>query len=138
MDIEGFLSSLDTQRGYDGQAVHVEVLPERPAQYGELPDGLIDPRLTAALDAIGISSLYSHQADAIKAAMGGRNVVIVTGTASGKTLCYTIPVVDMILKDALATALFVYPTKALAQDQLRGLSRFGEADCGDQVHRRNV
>ena len=128
MDIEAFLSSLTTQQAYDGQAVHVETLPERPAHYAELPEGLIDSRLCSALDAIGISNLYSHQADAINAAMSGRSVVIVTGTASGKTLCYTIPVVDTILKDALATALFVYPTKALAQDQLRGLSKFGEAN----------
>lgn len=108
--------------------MHIESLPERPAQYGELPDGLIDARLAAALGSMGIGNIYVHQADAISAAMNGRNVVIVTGTASGKTLCYTIPVVDTILKDALATALFIYPTKALAQDQLRGLNRFGEAN----------
>ena len=127
MDVEAFLSSLTADEAYRGQAVHVEVLPERPARYGELPPGLIEPRLAAALNAIGISRLYSHQADAITAAMSGRCVVVVTGTASGKTLCYTIPVLDTILKDALATALFIYPTKALAQDQLRGLTRFGEA-----------
>lgn len=126
MDVEGFLSSLTSQQTYKAQAVCVRVLPERPAQYGEFPHGLIDHRLVAALDAIGISRLYSHQADAISAVMRGRNVVIVTGTASGKTLCYTIPVIDTTLKDALATALLVYPTKALAQDQLRGLNRLGE------------
>lgn len=128
MDIEAFLSSLTTQNAYEGQAAYVQTLPERPAVYGELADGLIDDRLTAALDAIGIANLYSHQADAINAVFGGRNVVVVTGTASGKTLCYTIPVVDAILKDALSTALFIYPTKALAQDQLRGLNKFGEAN----------
>ena len=128
MDIEAFLSSLTTQEAYEGQAAHVETLPERPSVYGSLPDGLIDPRLGSALSSIGIEKLYSHQADAINAIAAGRSVVVVTGTASGKTLCYTIPVVDTILKDVLSTALFIFPTKALAQDQLRGLNRFGEVN----------
>lgn len=126
MDIESFLSSLSTQPAYQGQTAHVEVLPERPAVFGDLPDDAVDPRVLSALGEMGISQLYSHQADAVKAVIGGDNVVIVTGTASGKTLCYTIPVVDSILKDALSTALFIYPTKALAQDQLRSLNKYGD------------
>lgn len=132
MDAERLISSLTAGQPYKGQVVHVELLPERPAQYGELPCGLIDPRLSVALDAIGISRLYSHQADAIDAVLRGRSIVIVTGTASGKTLCYTIPVIDAVLKDTLTTALFIYPTKALAQDQLRSLNRLGQvATSGD-------
>ena len=126
MDIDAFLSSLSTQPAYQGQTAHVEVLPERPAVFGDLPPGAIDPIVTTALQDLGISQLYSHQADAVNAVLGGENVIIVTGTASGKTLCYTIPVVNSILKDALSTALFIYPTKALAQDQLRSLNKYGE------------
>jgi DEAD/DEAH box helicase domain-containing protein len=76
--------------------------------------------------------LYSHQATAVEHIRNGDNIVIVTGTASGKTLCYTIPVVEALLEDSKATMLFIYPTKALAQDQLRGLSLFRAPDSGIQ------
>ena len=127
MDIDAFVELLKLRKDYRGQAVHIEELPERPAEYGELPDDAMDARVKAALEGMGITRLYSHQVDAIKHVNAGRHAVIVTGTASGKTLCYTIPVVSAMLQDVLATALFVYPTKALAQDQLRGLNKFIEA-----------
>ena len=127
MDIDAFVELLKLRKDYRGQVVHVEELPERPAEYGDLPDDAVDARVRAALEGMDVTKLYSHQVDAIEHVNSGRHVVIVTGTASGKTLCYTIPVVNAVLQDVLATALFVYPTKALAQDQLRGLSKFIEA-----------
>lgn len=127
MEPTAFIELLKLRKGYRGQIVRVNELPEREAEYGSLPEDSIDPRVTDALCQMGIERLYSHQTEAIGHVLGGRNVVVVTGTASGKTLCYNVPVVDAILKDPLSTALFIYPTKALAQDQLRAIGRFTEA-----------
>lgn len=127
MEPTAFIELLKLRKGYRGQIVRVEELPEREAEYGSLPEAAIDLRVLDALSTLGIGSLYSHQAEAISHVLAGRNVIVVTGTASGKTLCYSIPVVDAVLKDALSTALFIYPTKALAQDQLRAINRFTEA-----------
>ncbi|MFP4482273.1 MAG: DEAD/DEAH box helicase [Thermovirgaceae bacterium] len=77
--------------------------------------------MRVALTRRGIESLYSHQAKAIEATLSGRNVVTVTPTASGKTLCYNIPVLDAIMKDNASRALYIFPTKALSQDQLTEL-----------------
>ncbi|GAC1639281.1 MAG: ATP-dependent helicase MrfA [Chloroflexota bacterium] len=90
------------------------------AVYGSFPHGL-DPRLVDTLRARGIENPYVHQAEAAAAALRGDNVVVVTPTASGKTLCYTLPVVDTILKDPTARALYLFPTKALSQDQVHDL-----------------
>jgi len=115
---------------FRGQMVHVEEIPAREALYGE--NVVADPRVTQALWALGIDRLYSHQSEAIQQVHDGASVVIVTGTASGKTLCYTVPTLEAILENPNATMLYVYPTKALAQDQLRGLSRCIEV--GSDVH----
>ncbi|MCC6958827.1 MAG: DEAD/DEAH box helicase [Dehalococcoidia bacterium] len=96
---------------------HVRRIDERPARYGTWPADL-DPRLLAALRKRGIEHPYSHQAAAIGNAIAGKNTVVVTPTASGKTLCYNVPVIDAILKDPTTRALYLFPTKALAQDQL--------------------
>jgi len=88
-----------------------------PARYGDLPEGF-DPRLREALGRQGIERLYTHQCEALKAILAGQNVVVVTPTASGKTLCYNLPVLQKILSDGQARALYVFPTKALAQDQM--------------------
>src|SRR5690606_32978701 len=74
-----------------------EVQPAAPARYGGFPAGL-DPRLIAALKARGIRDLYTHQTDAVSWALGGRSIVVVTPTASGKTLCYNLPVLHSILQ----------------------------------------
>jgi DEAD/DEAH box helicase domain-containing protein len=95
------------------------------AQYAPFPDSL-DPRLQAALRARGIDQLYVHQAESIAHALAGRNVVIVTPTASGKTLCYNAPVLHSILENASTRALYLFPTKALAQDQLAELHQMAE------------
>src|SRR2546425_6577795 len=95
-------------------------LPALAAQYVPFPKPL-DRRLTNALDARGIKQLYTHQAEAIEHAINGRNVVVITPTASGKTLCYNAPVLNAILQDPSSRALYLFPTKALAQDQLAEL-----------------
>ena len=110
-------------------------LPAVPAQHAPFPDGL-DARLRRALMSRGISQLYTHQAHAIAHAIAGRNVVVVTPTASGKTLCYNAPVLDSVLKDRSSRALYLFPTKALAQDQLAELLAMSEAltaGSGDSV-----
>jgi len=131
MDGQEFLKRLSTTRYYRNQVVHVEPLPAREAAHSPVPGGL-HPAVADTLRADGIERLYAHQADAIGAVRDGRDIVIVTSTASGKTLCYNIPIVEAMIHDSKATALCVYPTKALTQDQLRGLGRFqtpgGEAD----------
>jgi DEAD/DEAH box helicase domain-containing protein len=106
-------------------------LPERPAQIEPIPRDL-PPALAAALARIGISSLFCHQAEAWRAAASGRNVVLATGTASGKTLAYNLPVLSALLDSGGARALYLFPTKALAQDQLTVLGRFMAA-AGDET-----
>ena len=107
----------------DSPDLHVTALrrmPAVPARYAPFPSGL-DPRLKAALDARGVSELYTHQAEAISHALAGRHVVVTTPTASGKTLCYNAPILHAILQDPSSRALYLFPTKALAQDQLSEL-----------------
>ena len=113
----------------------VRRLPAVAAQYAPFPESL-DPRLVTGLQARGISQLYTHQAAAIDHALGGRHVVVITPTASGKTLCYNAPVLHSILQDPASRALYLFPTKALAQDQLAELQGMAEtiaASSGDQI-----
>jgi DEAD/DEAH box helicase domain-containing protein len=98
----------------------VRRLPAIAARFAPFPAAL-DPRLVQALRSRGIEQLYTHQAEAIDHVLHGRNVVVITPTASGKTLCYNGPVLDSILRDASSRALYLFPTKALAQDQLAEL-----------------
>ena len=104
----------------DKHVTAVRRLPAVAAQYAPFPEAL-DPRLTRALGTRGIAELYTHQAEAIVHALDRRNVVVITPTASGKTLCYNAPVLDAILQDPASRALYLFPTKALAQDQLAEL-----------------
>jgi len=123
MDVTTFLDRVRGEAFFSHQVAHVKVLPERAPVHGEI-DGGLHPAVESALRRQGINLLYCHQADAIQKLRAGHNVVVVTGTASGKTLCYNIPVVEKLIEDGSATMLFIYPTKALAQDQLRGLGVF--------------
>ena len=100
-------------------------LPAVAATYAPFPEQT-DARLLGALAARGIEQLYTHQALAFEHVLAGRNVVTVTPTASGKTLCYNAPVLDAILKDPSTRALYLFPTKALAQDQLAELHALTE------------
>ncbi len=101
-------------------------VPGRPARTRPFPPDL-DVRLTAVLAGRGIGALYTHQADALAAARAGQDTVVVTPTASGKTLCYNLPVLDALLRDGASRALYVFPTKALAQDQRSELGGLLEA-----------
>jgi len=103
-----------------GRIVHEAILPAEPARYGPWPEAL-HPALREALHARGVDALFTHQAEAVGAALAGEDVVVVTPTASGKSLCYTLPVLDAWLRDPEARALWLFPTKALAQDQLANL-----------------
>src|SRR6266446_900327 len=94
---------------------HHAVMPPREAIWRDHPDWL-DPRIRAGLAVRGIDRLYSHQAEAIEAIRAGRDVVVVTPTASGKTLCYALPALQAIADDPAARALFLFPTKALGQE----------------------
>ncbi|MDP1569836.1 MAG: DEAD/DEAH box helicase [Vicinamibacterales bacterium] len=104
----------------DAVVTAVRRLAPVEARYAPFPEGL-DPRLVAAFERRGISQLYSHQAEAFAHVAGGRDIVVTTPTASGKTLCYNLPVLDRILKDPATRALYLFPTKALAQDQMAEL-----------------
>ena len=110
------------------------VIPATPAEYGHFASG-VDARLRTALAARGIERPYTHQAEAIEHALAGRHVVVVTPTASGKTLCYNVPVLNAVLDDASHRALYLFPTKALAQDQLAELDAMATwiADAGPRV-----
>ena len=127
MNVDKFLRHIQSSEWYDAQVVRIESLPERPARFATL-EPAIAPRVASVIGADGIAKLYTHQAEAIACARRGEHVVVVTGTASGKTLCYNVPVLESILEDPSACALYLYPTKALAQDQLRTLTRYLEAD----------
>jgi len=99
------------------------MLPPQAALTATWPTEL-DPRLSRAGVSLGIVAPYAHQARAVSSALDGRNVVMVTGTASGKTLGYVMPVLNTLLHDPAATALFLFPTKALAHDQISALERW--------------
>jgi DEAD/DEAH box helicase domain-containing protein len=102
----------------------VRRIPAREARWAPIPDW-IRPELTAAYRAKGIEQLYSHQAEAADRIHCGKNAVIVTPTASGKTLCYNLPILNAVLENPDARALYIFPTKALAQDQLVELQDLG-------------
>lgn len=108
------------------QVTYWHTIPPRPASFAEFPD-TIDAGLRAALADKGIDRLYTHQAECFRAAEEGRNVAAVTPTASGKTLCYNLPVLNRILRDDSSRALYLFPTKALAQDQVAELHEIVDA-----------
>ena len=95
-------------------------MPARPAHAHPFPDDL-PAALREALSQRGINSIYSHQYEAWSCTRAGKNIVLATGTASGKTLAYNLPVIASLLADTDARALYLFPTKALAQDQLSNL-----------------
>lgn len=100
--------------------VRIEEIPPRPAMWGNIPDSL-HPDLKNALHSLGITQLYSHQVQSYEMICLGHHVMLATGTASGKTLAYNLPVLDECLKRPSSRALYIFPTKALAQDQQKQL-----------------
>ena len=101
-------------------------VPAQPARYAAFPNG-VDPAICEALAQRGIEKLYIHQAAAIEHALAGRNPVVVTPTASGKTACYNVPVIQSILAQPGSRAIYLFPTKALAEDQRIELQRLNDA-----------
>jgi DEAD/DEAH box helicase domain-containing protein len=125
--IEEFIKSIKRMQSYKKQIVNVEEISAQEASFGELEKPLPENLQTCILNRN--IKLYSHQAQAINLARQGKNVVIATPTASGKTLAFNIPVLEALTNDKKATALYLYPTKALTNDQLRVLREL-EKDTG--------
>lgn len=120
MNVDQLADRLRMDNLFMENVVRWETMPARPASYGAFPETL-DPRLRTLLEKRGIHQLYSHQSHAVREALAGRDVVVVTPTASGKTMCYNLPVLDAILKNEDTRALYLFPTKALSADQVSEL-----------------
>lgn len=126
-DLESTISRLRTwMANPDSPIREIRHQPAREAEWAPVPDGL-DERLVEALQSLGVEQFYCHQAEAVSLALAGKNVVVVTPTASGKTLCYTAPLLDRLIREPGARAMCLFPTKALAEDQLHGLQSLAEA-----------
>jgi DEAD/DEAH box helicase domain-containing protein len=106
------------------ELAYVTEVPAREARLVPIPEGL-HPQVQEALSAQGLTGLYGHQAEAFESASRGEHLVIATGTASGKTLAFNLPVLDALAAEPKLRALYLYPTKALAQDQARALASYG-------------
>jgi DEAD/DEAH box helicase domain-containing protein len=115
---------MNTREG--GQIVHIERLPGRPPRYAT-PETPLPKLLQRSLTLMGIRDLYTHQVEALERVRRGENVVVVTATSSGKTLCYNLPVLETILGDRSAQALYIYPINALVNDQLKTLFKMNLA-----------
>ena len=120
MNVDQLADQLRRDEAFMENVVRWEELPARAAQYASFPDTL-DTRLIPVLEKRGIHQLYTHQAHSIAATAAGKDVVVVTPTASGKTMCYNLPVLSAILQNQDARALYLFPTKALSADQVSEL-----------------
>jgi DEAD/DEAH box helicase domain-containing protein len=120
MNLLQILDELKQDKYFESCISHWEVVPPKEPVYSEFPAGM-NPRIRSVLEKRGIRKLYSHQATAIENILAGKNVVTVTPTASGKTLCYNLPVVNAVLERPESRALYLFPTKALSQDQVAEL-----------------
>jgi DEAD/DEAH box helicase domain-containing protein len=121
------------KKRYAGRITGELVIPAKQGSYADFPEGL-DPRLKQALSSRGVARLYSHQREAWDAVAAGRHTVVVTPTASGKTLCYNLPVLQAALHDK-AKALYLFPTKALSQDQVAEILELNQAgDLGVRAY----
>jgi DEAD/DEAH box helicase domain-containing protein len=121
VDFEQFIQYLKSQNFYEDQISHIEDIPQKEAEYGEL-DKPLWKRLQLWL-AHNEIQLWAHQAKAINSIRNDKNTVIVTSTASGKSLCYNLPVLDHLSQDPESTALYLFPTKALTRDQYNTLRK---------------
>ncbi len=126
MNLKQLLANWRAEPSIAGNIQEWRTLPRRAPVFRPFPDAL-HPALKAGLEQRGIQSLYLHQALSWEHIQLKRNIAVVTGTASGKTLCYALPVLNSLLQDPEARALFIFPTKALAQDQLAGLNALLQA-----------
>jgi DEAD/DEAH box helicase domain-containing protein len=123
MEAQAFLDSLTADPAEADNLVHVEDLPARDPKPLPFPDDLPEV-LVSRLSLLGVEGLFEHQRIGLEALRGGRNVMLATGTASGKSLVYQIATAESALVTPKATALFLFPTKALARDQLRAMRAF--------------
>jgi DEAD/DEAH box helicase domain-containing protein len=132
MALDDFLRVLGKDREFQLQVSARKYIPAVGPRYAELK---VDERLKAVFEREGIRRLYSHQAEAVESIRKGRNVVLMTPTASGKSLAYNIPVLEAVMEDPLTRALYIFPLKGLEQDQLRNLNELslslGLPDAGD-------
>ncbi|RLC44234.1 MAG: ATP-dependent helicase [Candidatus Coatesbacteria bacterium] len=119
MDVERIINILKTQLEDEEQIVDYRVIPPRSARYSDIK---LKPQICSCLERVGIQRFYFHQAKAIESILSGLNTLIATPTASGKTITYTIPTLNALLEDRRSTFLYLFPTKALAQDQLRSIN----------------
>jgi DEAD/DEAH box helicase domain-containing protein len=126
MAIEEVLQKLKTDKTLGKNIQAWRILPSCAARFAEFP-GKIHPELRTALQKEGMDRLYVHQRQAADLALDKVDVVAATPTASGKTLCYNLPVFQSLLEDQAATALYLFPTKALSQDQVAALHRLNES-----------
>jgi DEAD/DEAH box helicase domain-containing protein len=133
MSLSALLSHWRSEPTVGGNIVDWRTIPARAAQYAPIPAEL-HPALQRALNELGIADLYTHQGSVWEHVQAGRHPVIVTGTASGKSLAYNLPVLDHLLRDSQSRALFMFPTKALAQDQLDVLQTILTRVCVDEEY----
>jgi DEAD/DEAH box helicase domain-containing protein len=124
--VEAVLHQLMTEPSMSSGVLHHAHIPARTADLVPLP-GWLDSGLRAGLQSRGIEALYRHQADAMEAVRAGEDVVVVTPTASGKSLCYLVPTLQALAEDPTARALYLFPTKALGQDQVAELGELSRA-----------
>jgi DEAD/DEAH box helicase domain-containing protein len=134
MDSTDFIRYLTASADYKQQIVHVEHIPLQEASFAKLNKPL-RPALKSRLESLGKASLYSHQVETLNAIFNGKNVILSTPTASGKTLCYQIATLDAILDDKDNRAIYLFPTKALTQDQLHS---FREIACPALVSEKAI
>ena len=127
MDARQFLRELTGDKKYAAQLVHVREIPPREAAYAK-PKAPLSQVMASLLRDRDIHKLFTHQAAALDAVAAGKDIVIVTSTASGKTLCYNLPVISALTADPDARALYMFPTKALTQDQFGVLQRWSGAE----------
>ncbi|KAJ2360628.1 ATP-dependent 3'-5' DNA helicase, partial [Coemansia sp. RSA 2611] len=125
LSMDDIVTDLQRQPFYSSQIIDAAALtePAVEAQYADLQgtNKVHSSVWTALRETRGIEQLYSHQAQAIDFIMGGHDIVVSTATASGKSVIYQLPILDLLLRDPQARILIIYPTKALAQDQLASL-----------------
>jgi DEAD/DEAH box helicase domain-containing protein len=129
MNVEAILRELMNAPDYEGQIVHVERVAAREARFAK-PKQPLPYALGSALRERGIERFYSHQAAALDALAAGKNVVLVSGPASGKSLCYQMPILAGLTANSAERSLLLFPTKALAQDQLRAFEQLAAGIAG--------
>ena len=123
--VEALCRLLEKKEEFIGQVAHWETVPPREGEYAPVPEG-IDDRILGALKGSGIERIYTHQRACYETVRRGTHTVVVTPTASGKTLCYNLPVIQTLLEDENSRALYIFPTKALSQDQQSELNQLIE------------